>query len=86
LEAPPADLEVLLFDSPSGARAALDRDSGGDRTAEGPGEERWGNEQCVFFYRAGMYVRLIADDVARPAALWQLSEQLDEAIVAHVLR
>ena len=82
VETPPADLEVLEFDSPAGARAALDRDSGGDRTAEGPGEERWGNEQCVFFCRGGVYVRLIADDLEHSAALRRLSEQIDRAIVA----
>jgi len=80
-EDPPADLEVLVFDGPEGARAVLARDAGPERTA-GPGEEAAVSEQSILFRRGPVYARLFADPstVIRSGSLEPVGERVDRAL------
>jgi hypothetical protein len=80
LEAPPADLEVLVFANTSGAHEALVRDAGDTLGSGLPGDEAWANEQCVFFRCGNVYVRLIADDTGHGASIRAEAERVADAI------
>lgn len=64
---PPADLEVLVFRTPQGARTTMERDAGRDRTA-GPGDEAQASDQAVYFRRGPVFVRLLLDPAASASA------------------
>lgn len=80
LESPPADLEVLVFATADGAGEALSRDAGDARSPGLPGDEAWANEQCVFFRRGDVYVRLIGDDRGHARAIRAEAERVDRAM------
>lgn len=80
LEAPPADLEILVFATPEGAHEALVRDAGDARGSGLPGDEAWANEQCIFFRRGDVYVRLIADDATHAASVREEAERVAAAM------
>ena len=85
LEHPPADLEILLFSTPSGAKQALARDAGAERSAGMPGDEGWANEQCAFFRVGTKYVRLIADDAAHARGVSAEAKRVARALDAGVI-
>jgi hypothetical protein len=85
LEQPPADLEILLFSTPDGAKKALDRDAGSERSARVPGDEGWANDQCAFFRVGTKYVRLIADDAAHARAVSEEAQRVAQALDAGVI-
>jgi hypothetical protein len=83
---PPADLEVLAFEKVDGARQALDRDAGSERTAGVPGDEGWANAQCVCFRHDTTYVRLIADAAVSGEGLLEQARRVEEAIAGGQIR
>ncbi|MBI4704562.1 MAG: hypothetical protein HY744_25950 [Deltaproteobacteria bacterium] len=85
-EQPPADIEVLAFAGLGGARLALERDAGTERTPGGPGDEGWASAQAVFFRRGAAYVRLIADTPAPAGTLLAAARRLDRALGAGEIR
>jgi hypothetical protein len=76
---PPADLEILDFASVDGARKALARDAGPDRTPGLPGDEGWTSSTVLFFRRGTSYVRLVADQPAPAGALIAQALKIDQA-------
>ncbi len=82
LAAPPADLEILVFDRDEGAAAVLARDAGPGREA-GPGDEASVSPQAVLFRRGALYARLIADPSAAPDAekLMAIAAEIDRTLV-----
>jgi hypothetical protein len=64
-ERPPADAEALFFGTEQGARAVLEREAGGGRTA-GPGDEAQVTAQAVYFRRGAVVVRVFLDPGAPP--------------------
>jgi len=86
LEDPGVDVEVEAFRSVAGARAALEKDAGKDRTAGTPGEEGWSNTQVVFFRRGTSYVRVIADPPATGNTAANVAGRFDHALRNGTLR
>ena len=86
IEAPPADLEVMAFDTEKGARSALERDAGSDRNPGVPGDEGWQSSQCVYFRHGTAYVRLIADQPAAASALLQVARRVERALSSGEIR
>jgi hypothetical protein len=80
LEAPPSDLEILVFRTEDGARTALDRELGPERTG-GVGDEAQISEQAVYFRRGPFLVRLFLDpgDPAGPG-LEATAHEVDRAL------
>ena len=83
---PPVDLEILAFNTESGARAALDKDSGSARTKDVPGDEGWASQQVVYFRRGAAYCRLIADQPPPVAGLSEQAQRVDNALVSGEIR
>ena len=86
VEAPPADVEVLAFDAEAGARQALARDAGPDRSGAAPGDEGLVAGQYVYFRRGAITVRIIGDAVASDPPLVVLARRFDEALLRGTLR
>jgi hypothetical protein len=80
---PPADLEVLVFETPGGARAVFEGDAGKDRSP-GPGDEALGGDQFLYFRRGAVVVRLLLDPGAPSGArsLARTAERVDAALQA----
>lgn len=78
---PPAELELLVFETADGASEVLARDAGPERH-EGPGEEASVSDEAVFFRRGDLYGRLYAmgEALPRPGALAALARSVDEAL------
>ena len=83
---PSVDLEVLVFNTESGARAALDKDSGSARTNDTPGDEGWTNQQVVYFRRGTAYCRLIADQPPPVPGLAHQARRVDAALKSGQIR
>ena len=79
-EAPPADVEVLEFESETGARQALTRDAGEDRSSDAPGDEGLATAQYVFFRRGANTVRIIGDVATPEPPLTVLARRFDGAL------
>jgi hypothetical protein len=73
-ERPPADAEALFFGTVEGARAALGREAGKERTP-GPGDEAQVSPQAVYFRRGTVLVRVFLD----PGASLSSGDLLDRA-------
>ena len=82
-ERPPADAEALFFESAEGARLALEREAGLDRTP-GPGDEAQVSDQAVYFRRGTILVRVFLDPGAapRPGELVARALEIDRALQA----
>jgi len=87
MEEPPAEIELLIFDSAEGAGRALARELGPDRTP-GPGDEAWAGEEAVFFRRGPYYARLLPEAGTKPgaAALLALAETVDAGVQTLIMR
>jgi hypothetical protein len=85
--APPAEIELLVFEAAGGAAAFLARDAGHERTPGGPGDEASVAPESIFFRRGRHYVRIVAGpapgSVPNPASLLDLARIVDSAIVAN---
>jgi hypothetical protein len=81
LEAPPADLEALVFQTTEGAHAAMEGDAGKDRTP-GLGDEALVSDQFLYFRRGPVFVRLLLDPGAHaaPGSLNHQATKVDEAL------
>jgi len=86
LSNPSVELEIFVFNTESGARSALDKDSGAARTKDVPGHEGWTNQQVVYFRRATAYCRLIADQPGPVPGLSQQAIRVDRALVSGEIR
>ena len=82
LSNPSVELEIFVFNTESGARSALDKDSGAARSKGIPGNEGWTNQQVVYFRRGTAYCRLIADQPGPVAGLSQQAIRVDKALVS----
>ena len=82
LAEPRLELEVLVFNSVSGAQRALDKDAGNSRTQSVPGDEGWTNEQVVYFRRGTRYCRLIAESRELAQALMKQAQRVDRALLS----
>jgi hypothetical protein len=82
-ERPPADAEALFFESAEGARLALEREVGRDRTP-GPGDEAQVGDQAVSFRRDTVLVRVYLDPGASPppGELLARAAEIDRALQA----
>jgi hypothetical protein len=83
---PSVELELMVFSTESGARTALDKDSGSARTPNLPGEEGWSNQQVVYFRRGTVYCRLIAADVPPVTGLFEQALRVDKALLSGEIR
>lgn len=82
LEDTAADLELLVFATEAGARTALLRDAGPERTP-GPGDEAQASAQAVYFRRGAVLVRLIVDPGREAGAAVQAhARHVDGALLA----
>ncbi len=80
LDAPPSDLEILVFRTEDGARTALDRELGPERSG-GLGDESQTSEQAVYFRRGPFLVRLFLDPGAPPGpGLETRAREVDRAL------
>ena len=80
LNAPPSDLEILVFRTEDGARSALDRELGPERTGS-VGDEAQTSEQAVYFRRGPFLVRLFLDPGAPPGpGLQARAHEVDRAL------
>ena len=86
LSNPTTELEIFVFNTESGARSALDKDSGSARTNNVPGDEGWTNRQVVYFRRGTVYCRLIADQPAPVAGLSELATRVEKALTSGEIR
>ncbi len=86
LTKPDVELEILVFNAESGARAELDKDTGNARTPSVPGEEGWTNQQVVYFRRGKAYCRLIASMPAPVAGLLEHAQRVDQALLSAEIR
>jgi hypothetical protein len=57
LERPPIEIELLSFADAAGARRALEREAGPDRTPGAPGDEGYASAQVVYFRSGGAFAR-----------------------------
>jgi hypothetical protein len=87
LTEPPAELELLVFETPEGARGVMDNETGPERSSE-LGDEAEIGEQAVYFRRGRVYVRLLLDPGASvdPGALVRKAREVDQALVQGGLR
>jgi hypothetical protein len=78
---PPAELELLVFETAEGASEVLARDAGPERH-EGPGEEASLSDEAVFFRRGELYGRLYAmgEALPKPGALAALAQEIDRSV------
>jgi hypothetical protein len=83
LGAPPAELELLVFDREEGAAKILARDAGPMRDP-GPGEEASVTDQSVFLRRGRFYVRILGDPISNPGRerLLELATRADQGLPA----
>jgi hypothetical protein len=81
LAEPRLELEVLVFDTVSGAQRALDKDAGNSRSQSVPGDEGWTNAQVVYFRRGTRYCRLIAENREFAQELMQQAQRVDLALM-----
>ena len=86
MSSPSVELEILVFNTETGARSALDKDSGAARTKNVPGDEGWTNQQVVYFRRGTAYCRLIADQPGPVAGLSERAIRVDKALLAGEIR
>lgn len=75
------ELEVLVFNTVSGAQLALDKDAGNSRSQSVPGDEGWSNAQVVYFRRGTRYCRLIAENRELAQLLMQEAQRVDLALM-----
>jgi hypothetical protein len=81
LEELQADLELLVFATEAGARTALARDAGSERTP-GLGDEAQVSAQAVYFRRGAVLVRLLVDPGRETGdAAERRARQVDEALM-----
>jgi hypothetical protein len=83
---PAVELEILVFNTESGARTALDKDSGSARTNNVPGDEGWANQQVVYFRRGTAYCRLIAEQPVLGSGLFDQAFRVDRALKSGEIR
>jgi hypothetical protein len=86
LSNPSVELEIFVFNTESGARAALDKDSGAARSKDVPGDEGWTNQQVVYFRRGTAYCRLIADQPPPVAGLSGQANRVNKALDSGAIR
>ena len=86
LSKPSVDLEIFVFNTESGARSALDKDSGSARSKNVPGDEGWTNQQVVYFRRRTVYCRLIADQAPPVAGLAEQAANVGKALESGEIR
>jgi hypothetical protein len=79
---PPAELELLVFETAEGASEVLARDAGPERH-EGAGEEASISDEAVFFRRGELYARIYAmgEALPKPGALAALAQRIDVSLV-----
>lgn len=82
LEDPPADLELLTFDEPDGARAMLAEEAGPERSPEVPGDEGWVGTNVVFFRFHAAFVRIIADAPQKSSVLLAAAKRVKQALAS----
>jgi hypothetical protein len=80
LNAPPSDLEILVFRTEDGASTALDRELGPERSG-GLGDEALTSEQAVYFRRGPFLVHLFLDPGTPPGpGLEARAREVDRAL------
>ena len=79
---PRLELEVLVFNSVSGAQLALGKDAGNGRSPSVPGDEGWTNSQVVYFRRGNCYCRVISERRELARALMNLAQRVDRALLS----
>jgi hypothetical protein len=82
LAEPRLELEVLVFNTVTGAQRALDKDAGNSRSQSVPGDEGWTNAQVVYFRRGTRYCRLIAESREFAQALMKQAQRVDRALLS----
>jgi hypothetical protein len=86
LDPPAAEVELLVFGEAGGAKRALHREVGPERTPGVPGDEGWTNDQVVYFRSGNLLVKIVAD-VPRPAGtLGQLAWRFERALATGEIR
>ncbi len=80
LARPPIEIELLSFADAAGARRALEREAGPDRTPGAPGDEGYASAQVVYFRSGGAFARVVALGPAPPGALLEIARGLERAL------
>ena len=80
LSVPPADLELLTFNDEQGPAKMLAEETGGQTTADAPGDAGWIGKNSLYFRRGAWFVRLIADGPESPTSLFPPARDLEHAL------